>query len=441
MIVPNSLQHSQSGFHRTGYKGQVVAVILAGGEGRRLLPLTLHRAKPAVPFAGCCRIIDFTLSNCINSGLGLSRMVVITQYRPESVVNHLRPLYGELKHIGIELRSVYSNGNASWQPSRGTAGAVFQHLREILESEPEHILVLGSDHVYRMDYSTMLEFHRRAGSEATVASVNVELPQASSFGILSVDRQGVVYEFEEKPNTPKALPGDSAVARASMGVYLFNHDTLIEVLKQDAICLGSSHDFGRDIIPFLASQRRLCAFNFSNNDSGLSSYWRDVGTIDAYFQATMDILEPAGFPLHHPDWPLHSGHAVFGKGVFPVRDWRYAPAHSLVPVGCKVRLESVQRSVLFPGVVVGEGTELFETIVLPGAKIGRNVRAHRCIIEEGTEVPDNTRIGYEEAEDRSRYSISSCGVVVVHDNGIIGGNNDDNNSGSYEFGGGVRRAV
>lgn len=439
MIGRGNLQHSKSGFTRTGCKGRTVAVILAGGEGRRLLPLTLRRAKPAVPFAGCCRIIDFTVSNCINSGL--SRIVVITQYRAESVVNHLRPLAGSLKNAGMELQIVYPPGNTAWQCSRGTAGAVFQHLREILESGPEHILLLGSDHVYRMDYSAMLDFHCKAGSKATVASVNVELAQASSFGILSVDQQGAVYDFEEKPNTPRALPGDPPRACASMGVYLFNRNTLIEVLKQDAVCLGSSHDFGRDIIPLLAAQRQLYAFNFSNNGSGLSSYWRDVGTIDAYFQATMDILEPAGFPLYHPDWPLHSAYSVFGRGVFSLRHRQDTSAPSLLPVGCEVHTRSVQRSVLSPVVVVGEGTELFETVVFPGVKIGKNVRVRRCIIEEGTEVPDNTRIGYDEMEDRSRYSISSGGVAVVHDNRIIGGGNEDNHSRLREFGDRVFQAV
>ena len=236
----------RSGLARSTANRHIVAVILAGGEGRRLLPLTLQRAKPAVPFAGSYRLIDFTLSNCINSGI--RRIVVITEYQAESVVNYLRPLCSLLRNRGIELLSVCSSGDGSWYSTNGTAGAVFKNLRTILESDPDDILVLSSDHVYRMDYSAMLDFHRRAGSEATVACTSVELSLASSFGILSIDGREMVCDFEEKPNVPKALPGEPSKACASMGIYLFKRDSLVEVVVFPGARIGNNVRARRCII-------------------------------------------------------------------------------------------------------------------------------------------------------------------------------------------------
>jgi glucose-1-phosphate adenylyltransferase len=417
----------------------VVAVILAGGEGRRLLPLTLQRAKPAVPFAGSYRLIDFTLSNCINSGI--RRIVVITEYQAESVVNHLRPLCSLLRNRGIELLSVCSSGDGSWCSTNGTAGAVFKNLRSILASDPDDILVLSSDHIYRMDYSAMLDFHRRAGSEATVACTNVELSLASSFGILSVDGRGVVFDFEEKPNVPKALPGEPSKACASMGIYLFKRDSLVQVLKQDALTFNSKHDFGKDIIRNLYIQNRLHAYNFADNGQHLSSYWRDVGTIDTYFQASMDILEPTRFPLHDPHWPLYTSRAYFKRDAIQMVPRQPPAASSLVSVECEIRTRSIERSVISPGVAIGEDTQLVEVVVFPRAKVGNNVRARRCIIEEGAVVPDNTWIGYDEQGDRDKHMVSRGGVVVVRNKQIIGGDNEDSNSGSRQFGQRVFGAV
>jgi len=426
-------------YARGAANGHVVAVILAGGEGRRLLPLTLNRAKPAVPFAGSYRLIDFTLSNCINSDI--RRIVVITEYQAESVVDHLRPLCSLLRNRGIELLSVCSGGDGSWYSTNGTAGAVFNNLRSILESDPEDILVLSSDHVYQMDYSVMLDFHRRAGSEATVACTNVELSLASSFGILSVDGRGMVCDFEEKPNVPKAHAGDPSKACASMGLYLFKRDFLVEVLKQDTLDHYSNHDFGKDIIPNLCIHNKLHAYSFIDNCYYLSSYWRDVGTIDAYFQSAMDILEPARFPLHDPQWPLYASRADIKRDAIPIVPHRLSTTSSLVSVECEIRTRSIDRSVISPGVVIGEDTQLTEVVVFPGAKVGNNVRARRCIIEDGAVVPDNTWIGYDEQGDREQNMVSSGGVAVVCNNQIIGGDNEGNNSGSRQFGQRVFRAV
>jgi glucose-1-phosphate adenylyltransferase len=387
---------------------RTLAVIMAGGNGTRLGDLTRWDCKPALPFGGQYRNIDFPLSNCLNSGV--RQIGVLTQYKAHSLIQHvaqgwnfLRPELGEF----VELWPAQQRKGQRWYD--GTADAVYQNLELIMERVPAHVLVLAGDHIYKMDYRPMIEAHAASRADVTVGCVEVPVAEAGAFGVMGVDANGWVEEFKEKPENPKAVPGRPNIALGSMGIYVFNRDFLFEALKNDAGDPSSSHDFGRNLLPSMVRRYRVLAYPF-RSETGSQGYWRDVGTIDSYWQANMDLLEDhAELDLYDERWPIlthqppRAPTRVMGAG---------STRRSIVAAG-GVIAGRVERSVLFPECEIGHGSSVEGSLVLPAASIGRNCRLHNVIVDSGCEIPDGTVIGENPSEDATRYGVSAGGVVLV----------------------------
>lgn len=395
----------------------ILAMILAGGKGERLHPLTLHRAKPAVPFGGIFRIIDFTLSNCINSGI--RKIAVLTQYKSLSLDKHLRLGWnffsGELNEFIISVPPQQRVGDKWYQ---GTADAIYQNIYMIEKDAPDHLLILAGDHIYKMDYAEMLRFHRQEQADATVAAIEVPIEQAPSFGVIAVEDNCRIVGFEEKPKRPKALPGRPDMAFASMGVYLFNTKKVLEHLRFDAL-QDTSHDFGKNIIPEMMRTSKVCAYNFIDKNKKAAKYWRDVGTIDAYWEANQDLVsvDPL-LNLYDNAWPMRTYQAQNppAKFVFAQekKGGRLGTAlDSIVAHGCILSGGRVQNSVLSPNVRVNSYTEVLDSILMENVDIGRHCRIRRAIIDKDVVVPPGTEIGYNLAEDRRRFHVTPSGIVVI----------------------------
>lgn len=388
----------------------VLALVLAGGSGTRLGELTRWHAKPALPFGGQYRNIDFPLSNCVNSGI--RRISLLTQYKSHSLIQHvqrgwnfLRPEIGEF----IELWPAQQRRGAGWYA--GTADAVFQNIDLIDAYEPAQVLVLAGDHVYKMDYRAMLEAHRQSRAEVTVGCVDVPVEEASSFGVMSVDSRGRVMGFDEKPAQPRPLPGDPGRALASMGIYVFTRRALLERLSADALDPASSHDFGRDVLPgMIAGGARVFAHAFRDPRSGRQAYWRDVGTVDSYWQANMELLvEQPGLDLHDGSWPIRTHQPQCPPPRFVGEGFA---RRSIVAGGCGIA-GSVEYCVLSMSCRVGGGSRLTEAVVLPNVTIGRECRIHRAIIDSGCVIPDGTVIVGDRAGDAAGCAVSPKGVTVI----------------------------
>ena len=391
------------------------AVVLAGGRGERLGPLTECRAKPALPFGGSLRVIDFAISNCLNSGI--ARVSVLTQYRAQGLIRHLALGAREVEPGRIDVVPAQQKAGAGWYA--GTADAVHQNLDLLDESRCRYVLVLAGDHVYAMDYRRMLEDHVRSGAAATLACVEVPREQARCFGVLRTDGDGRVTGFEEKPERPAGVPGREHLALASMGLYVFDAATLAAELRRDAADPASSHDFGRDILPRLVACSRVRAHRFADScvrAPGMPTYWRDVGTIDAYWKAHMDLVRPLpDLDLYDAGWPIRGVplHAPPAKFVFDDRARRGEAIDALVGGGCIVSGASVRRSVLFPHARAGDGSVVESSVLLPRAVVGRDCIVRRAIVDEGCVLPDGIRIGVDPAADAARFAVSPGGVVVV----------------------------
>jgi glucose-1-phosphate adenylyltransferase len=392
-------------------------MILAGGKGERLHPLTIHRAKPAVPFGGIYRIIDFTLSNCINSGI--RKIAVIPQYKSLSLDKHLRMAWnlfsGELNEYIISVPPQQRVGEKWYQ---GTADAIYQNIYMIEKDAPEHVLVLAGDHIYKMDYAEMFRFHEENKADVTVAAIETPRTSATAFGIVEVDNNGRIIGFEEKPSNPKAIPGRPEMAFASMGIYLFNTRTLLEYLKFDAL-QDTAHDFGKNIIPQMKGNAMVCAYNFKDENKKEAKYWRDVGTIDAYWEANMDLVsvDPL-LNLYDRAWPIRTYQAQNppAKFVFAQENkgGRLGIAlDSIVAHGCIVSGGRVQNSVLSPNVRVNSFSDVRDSILLENVDIGRHCRIRRAIIDKDVVIPPETEIGYHHEEDRKRYHVTQSGIVVI----------------------------
>lgn len=393
----------------------VLAVLLAGGAGERLYPLTRNRAKPAVPFGGVYRIIDFTLSNCMNSGV--RRIHVLVQYKSNSLVRHIRsawdvmrPEYGEY----IDIIPPQMRINNSWY--LGTADAIFQNLYSIDQEDPKQVLILSGDHIYKMDYAKMLEFHQNQRADLTIATIEVPLDEGNRFGVMQVDTSGRIIGFEEKPDNPKPLPERADRTLASMGIYVFETDVLKSAVREDADT-DSSHDFGKDIIPRLLKTHRVFAYNFRDENKKEAKYWRDVGTIDAYWEANMDLVsvEPV-FNLYDKDWPLRTQMPQLppAKFVFGDEGQRFGVAvDSVVSQGCIVSGGMVRKSVLSPEVRVNSFSSVDESILMNGVCVGRHARVRRAIIEKNVHIPEDAIIGYDLEKDAKHYRVTPRGVVVV----------------------------
>lgn len=400
---------------------RVLTVILAGGAGERLYPLTRHRAKPAVPFGGTYRIIDFTLANCINSHC--RRIHVLTQYKSQSLARHIRyswditrPELGEF----IEIIPPQMRVNDSWY--RGTADALYHNLYSIDRESPEEILVLSGDHIYKMNYEKMVQFHRQAEAAATVATIQVPIHEAHRFGVVNADADRRIVGFEEKPTDPRPDPGNPAQALVSMGVYVFNLEVLRDALLEDA-AMNSSHDFGKDIIPFLIDKALVYAYPFEDENKKEAKYWRDVGTIDSYWEANMDLaqVDPL-FNLYDKTWPVQIKLPSYppAKFVFSNRDERFGVAtDSIVSPGCIISGGQVHRSVLSPEVRVNSYSRVEESVLFSGVDVGRHARLRRVIVEKGVRIPPFTEIGYDLERDARLFRVTPSGVVVVESGDTI----------------------
>lgn len=397
----------------------ILAMILAGGKGERLHPLTIHRAKPAVPFGGIYRIIDFTLSNCINSGI--RKIAVLPQYKSLSLDKHLRLAWnlfsGELNEYIISVPPQQRVGEKWYQ---GTADAIYQNIYMIEKDAPDHILVLAGDHIYKMDYSEMFRFHKEQNADATVAAI--EIPKksaAAAFGVLEVEKDDCrIIGFEEKPRNPKHLPGRPDLAFASMGIYLFNTKTLVEHLKSDAL-QDTAHDFGRNIVPQMMKASRVCAYNFKDENKKEAKYWRDVGTIDAYWEANMDLVsvDPL-LNLYDKAWPIRTYQAQNPPAKFVFAQEKKGgrlgiALDSIVAHGCIVSGGRVQNSVLSPKVRVNSYSEVYDSILMENVDIGRHCRIRKAIIDKDVTIAPHTEIGYDLEKDKKHYHVTPSGIVVI----------------------------
>lgn len=396
---------------------KVLAIVLAGGSGTRLYPLTDHRAKPAVPFGGKYRIIDFTLSNCLHSDV--RRILVLTQYRSHSLLKHLRNGWSVLSpEMGEYITAIPAQmkGGEHWY--QGTADAVFQNVDLLQWNPAEYVIVLSGDHVYRMDYAAMLKQHIKRDAEATIACIPVPAAQAREFGIVDIDNSQQVTGFCEKPEQPHCMPGHAGQSLASMGIYIFNKEMLIHHLVEDQNRPESSHDFGRDILPRWAESGRVFAYLFGGASGRVAPdfYWRDVGTLDAYFEANMDLLRPVPpLNLYQEDWPIRTY-----SGQYPPS--RTGPAAN----GQKERLDnvimgsgstiigaSVRQSILSSFVHVHADAEVSESVIFSDVVVGKGARLHRCIIDKHVRIPPGEQIGVDLERERQRFTVSDAGVTVV----------------------------
>jgi glucose-1-phosphate adenylyltransferase len=393
-----------------------LALILAGGRGSRLEHLTRWRAKPAVPFAGKFRIIDFPLSNCMNSGI--RRVSVLTQYKAHSLILHIQRgwgfLRGELGEFVELLPAQQRIDETSWYT--GTANAVFQNLDIIRNHRPSYVLILAGDHVYKMDYGPMIAYHVEQNADMTVGCIEVPLKEATAFGVMSVDAKNRVVKFSEKPAAPEAMPGQPELALASMGIYVFNTAFLYEQLIKDADRKNSSHDFGKDIIPEVLGRYEVVAYPFRDPRNGRRAYWRDVGTIDAFWRANMELIGiTPELNLYDQEWPIWTYQEQWppAKFVFNDEGRRGMALDSMVSGGCIISGATVRRSLLFSNVYVKSHALVDDSVILPDVVIGEQCRLRKVVVDRGCEIPAGTVIGEDRDADAGRFHITPEGVVLV----------------------------
>lgn len=393
----------------------VLVIVLAGGVGERLSPLTKERAKPAVYFGGPYRIIDFALSNCLNSGL--RRVFIATQYKSLSLNRHIRQGWTVVsEELGefIEILPPQKRVGEQWY--QGTADAVFQNLYSIVREKPKRVVILAGDHIYKMDYRKMLNFHVEHQAAVTLAAIEVPITDGPRFGIVAVDDANRVVGFQEKPAQAASIPGHPKLALASMGIYVFEMDVLLHALERDDQDPDSQHDFGKNIIPAMIEEGRVFSYEFYDENKKSAKYWRDIGTLDAYFDANMDLcrVNPE-FNLYDPEWPLRTymPQAPPAKFVFD-EDWRRGEAlDSVIAHGCIVSGSRIRGSILGPNVRVHSFSLVEQSVLMPGVRVGRHAQIRRAIIDRDVIIPRGARIGYDREEDRKRHTVSDGGVVVV----------------------------
>jgi glucose-1-phosphate adenylyltransferase len=392
-----------------------LALILAGGRGSRLKQLTMWRAKPAVPFGGKFRIIDFPLSNCINSGI--RRIGVLTQYKAHSLIKHIQQGWGHWRgEFGeyVELLPAQQRIATSWYA--GTADAVYQNLDILRTHDPAYVLILAGDHIYKMDYGPMLAAHAKTEADLTVGCIEVDLERARAFGVMGVDGDNRIRTFDEKPDQPVPMPDKPDMALASMGIYIFNTAFLYEQLIKDADSPQSTHDFGHDIIPSLIDNYRVFAYPFMDVQSGVQAYWRDVGTVDAFWEANLELIGVTpDLNLYDADWPIwtYQEQAPPAKFVFDDDDRRGMAVDSMVSGGCIISGAKVRHSLLFSNVTVQSYSEIEDTVILPKSVIGEGCRIRRAVVDKGCQIPAHTVIGYDNEEDAKKFYVSPGGVVLV----------------------------
>jgi glucose-1-phosphate adenylyltransferase len=393
-----------------------LGVLLAGGAGERLYPLTRDRAKPAVTFGGIYRIIDVTLSNCINSNL--RRVHILTQYKALSLNRHIREGWQFLaRELGefVEILPPMKRVSENWY--MGTADAVYQNIYSIGSEEPKYVLILSGDHIYKMNYDLMLQQHKDSGADVTLATILVDPAETRHFGIVDVDRDGRVVGFQEKPKvTDLRSPYNPRMCSASMGVYLFNTDVLIPVLLKDAEDPDSRHDFGHNILPRMVDDYKVHSYNFIDENAKEALYWRDVGTLEAYYEANMDMVSVSPvFNLYDEHWPIRTHQRQYppAKFVFAEPGRTGSAVDSIVSMGCIVSGGMVRNSVLSPDVRVNSFAEVDSSIIFSHVNIGRHCRIRRAIIDRDVQIPEGTVVGYDTASDRQKYFVTESGITVV----------------------------
>ncbi len=400
----------------------MLAMVMAGGEGSRLHPLTQERAKPSVYFGGKYRIIDFVLNNFINSGI--FKIKVLTQFKSDSLIKHLTTGWNLNRMLGHYIDPVPAQMRTGKKWYQGTADAIFQNINLIEDENPDYVAVFGADHIYKMDISQMLDYHRQTGAVATVAAIPRPISEASSFGIIEVDPSGRMIGFEEKPKNPKPMPGDPSKVLVSMGNYIFNRKFLVRELFHDASVAASSHDFGRDVIPTIYNDYPIYVYDFSNNripgeTQEQSLYWEDVGTLDAYYAANMalrDVLPEIN--LYNDHWPIRTAPAQSPPAKFVFsgegNEKRIGEAlDSIVSGGCIISGGKVIRSVLSRGVRVHSFAVVEDSILFPDVEVSEKAQIRRAIIDRGIRIGPGERIGFDLEEDRKRFFVSESGIVVL----------------------------
>ncbi len=396
-------------------KEKILTLVLAGGKGERLYPLTRDRAKPSVPFGAIYRIIDFTLSNAINSGL--RKIYVLIQYKSYSLQRHIREGWNIFsRELGEFLDVVPAQMRIGTDWYLGTADSVFQNIYFLNQEKPDMVLILSGDHIYKMDYRRMIEFHRKNNADLTVSVFEVPVEEAKRFGVLEINKNNEIVSFEEKPENPKPSPNNPDVCLISMGIYLFNTETLVQRIMEDAKKPDSSHDFGKDVIPSTIGKNRVLAFPFIDENRKETKYWRDIGTIEAYYEANMDLvnIEPV-LNLYDSQWPIRTFHEQMPpvKTVFSHGERTGMVLDSIVGGGCIISGGKVIHSVLSPWVRINSYAEVSESILLNNVNVGRYCKIKRTIIDKNVIVPQGTVIGYDHEEDRKRFFVSEKGIVVI----------------------------
>jgi glucose-1-phosphate adenylyltransferase len=392
----------------------VLTFILAGGKGERLDPLTRDRAKPAVPFGGIYRIIDFTLSNCVNSGL--RRIFILTQYKSFSLQRHILEgwnIYSNQLGEFIDVVPAQQRISSDWY--RGTADAIYQNLNMVGDYNPKLVLVLAGDHVYKMDYRKMIESHISIGADMTVACITMPKNDSIHFGVAEVNQQNMVVGFQEKPEKPKTVPGHPDEIFGSMGIYLFNTDSLKKELFTDAAKIDSEHDFGKTIIPQMVAQKlKVYAYDFAR-ENDTSSYWRDIGTRDSYYQANMDLCgAKPKFNLYDKSWPLRTHHHHYPPlRVYTTGKTPGIIVDSLVAGGCVLESGQIEHSVVSNNVVIKDGVLVKNSVIMDGVTIGKGSQIQGTIIDKDVDIPAGTKIGFNPDLDRQRFVLTKSGIVIV----------------------------
>lgn len=393
---------------------KVLAFILAGGKGERLYPLTRDRTKPAVPFGAIYRIIDFTLSNCINSNL--RKIYILSQYKSLSLYRHIQLGWNILSStLGEFITVVPAQQRVNEQWYKGTADAIYQNIYLLQKDQPDLLLILSGDHVYKMDYRDMVDFHLEKGADATVAAVEMDKDLSKEFGVLEIDGDYRITGFHEKPDFPKTVPAKPDKILSSMGIYVFNTEILVRELVEDAK-KKTAHDFGKNILPAMVDKNRVYSYIYKKEE-GKPSYWRDVGTIEAYFEANMDLVSVSPLlNLYDPEWPIHTCHSPFppAKTILDEEGGRRGSAlESIISGGCILSGGEVKRSLLSPNVRIESFAKVEDSILLEGVRVGEHVRIRRSIIDKESEIPPGMQIGYDLEEDAKKFTITESDIVVV----------------------------
>jgi glucose-1-phosphate adenylyltransferase len=396
---------------------KIFTIILAGGQGERLYPLTKDRAKPAVPFGGIYRIIDFTLSNCLNSGL--RKIVVLTQYKSFSLDKHLRLGWNIFNNeLNEYIEQIPPQQRISDQWYQGTADAVYQNIYTLEKEQPEMVLILSGDHIYKMNYRSMARFHLQNKADLTVACMEVPFNEGKRFGVVQTDEENRITGFHEKPSEPIPSLNNPEATLVSMGVYLFNTTALVKAIIDDAK-RNTNHDFGKNIMPELIHSKRVYAYPFACESKNNSSYWRDIGTLDAYWEANMDLVqESPEFNLYDKDWPIRTyqvqyppAKTIFNKNLPNGRTDMIL--NSIVSGGCIIIGAKVEGCVLSPDVRVDSNSEIYDSVIMESVRIGKNVKIRKAVIDKYVNIPDNMKIGYNPEEDTKHFTVTSSGIVVV----------------------------